>query len=81
MYHPLTWGQWLMGSHASQLSQRQRWEVIEYIKVLQQGGEMPSFDENGMPVQEETEEETPKKKPRKPSVQTGMEGMAINTEL
>jgi hypothetical protein len=36
-----------MGSHASQLSQKDRWLVIEYIKVLQNGGEMPEFDENG----------------------------------
>jgi len=47
MYHTLTYGKGLMGSHASQLSQKDRWLVIEYIKVLQQGGEMPEFDENG----------------------------------
>ena len=80
MYHTLTWGKGLMGSHASQLSQRQRWEVIEYIKVLQQGGEMPAFDENGMPVREEIKEEKPRTKPTKPSAPSGMEGMAINTE-
>lgn len=47
MFHTLTYGKGLMGSHASQLSQKDRWLVIEYIKVLQQGGEMPEFDENG----------------------------------
>lgn len=47
MYHTLTYGKGLMGSHASQLSQKDRWLVIEYIKVLQQGGDMPEFDENG----------------------------------
>ena len=36
-----------MGSHASQLSQKDRWLVIEYIKVLQNGGDMPEFDDNG----------------------------------
>ena len=80
MYHTLTWGKGLMGSHASQLSQRQRWEVIEYIKVLQKGGEMPAFDENGLPMPEEDEPKEPKVKPRKPSAPAGMEGMAINTE-
>ena len=40
-----------MGSHASQLSQKDRWLVIEYIKVLQQGGEMPEFDESGNVVE------------------------------
>jgi hypothetical protein len=40
-----------MGSHASQLSQKDRWLVIEYIKVLQNGGEMPEFDEAGNVVE------------------------------
>ncbi|MGB0423190.1 MAG: c-type cytochrome [Flavobacteriales bacterium] len=47
MYHTLQYGKGLMGSHASQMSQKDRWKVIEYIKVLQQGGEMPEFDDNG----------------------------------
>lgn len=42
MFHTLTYGKGLMGSHASQLSQRDRWLVIEYIKVLQNGGTMPT---------------------------------------
>ena len=41
MFHTLAHGKGLMGSHASQLSQYERWMVIEYIKVLQNGGEMP----------------------------------------
>jgi len=51
MYHTLTYGKGLMGSHASQLSQKDRWLVIEYIKVLQNGGEMPEFDEAGNVVE------------------------------
>jgi mono/diheme cytochrome c family protein len=51
MYHTLTYGKGLMGSHASQLSQKDRWLVIEYIKVLQKGGEMPEFDEAGNVVE------------------------------
>lgn len=51
MYHTLTYGKGLMGSHASQLSQKDRWLVIEYIKVLQNGGEMPEFDANGNVVE------------------------------
>lgn len=51
MYHTLTYGKGLMGSHASQLDQRDRWLVIEYIKVLQNGGEMPTFDESGNAVE------------------------------
>ena len=55
MYHTLTYGKGLMGSHASQLSQKDRWLVIEYIKVLQQGGEMPDFDESGNVVESATD--------------------------
>ena len=81
MYHTLTWGKGLMGSHASQLSQRQRWEVIEYIKVLQVGGEMPEFDENGMPLPAESNPES-KEEPKAPAAPAmGMGGMADNTEF
>ena len=78
MYHTLTWGKGLMGSHASQLSQRQRWEVIEYIKVLQTGGEMPEFDENGMPMAPSEEPEGDDETPAAPVAPAGMEGMADN---
>ena len=80
MYHTLTWGKGLMGSHASQLSQRQRWEVIEYIKVLQQGGEIPEFDENGMPIPAGETKEEPSE-PAAPAATGGMEGMAVNTDF
>jgi mono/diheme cytochrome c family protein len=78
MYHTLTWGKGLMGSHASQLSQRQRWEVIEYIKVLQQGGEMPEFDENGMPMAPSETPESEDEPAAAPAAPAGMEGMADN---
>ncbi|MEO0403488.1 MAG: cytochrome c [Bacteroidota bacterium] len=47
MYHTLQWGKGLMGSHASQINQKERWQVIQYIMVLQKGGEMPEFDDEG----------------------------------
>lgn len=47
MYHSIQYGKGLMGSHASQLSQKERWQVIQYVQVLQNGGTMPEFDENG----------------------------------
>jgi len=58
MYHTLQYGKGLMGSHASQMSQRDRWMVIEYIKILQQGGEMPEFDDNGNVLASAAEPET-----------------------
>jgi mono/diheme cytochrome c family protein len=47
MYHSIQYGKNLMGSHASQLSQLERWQIIEYVKVLQAGGKMPEFDAAG----------------------------------
>ncbi len=38
MFHSLTYGKNTMGSYASQLSTRQRWEVIAYIKIKQGAG-------------------------------------------
>jgi len=39
MFHTITYGKGVMGSHASQLNKEERWQVIEYVKVLQKGGE------------------------------------------
>jgi mono/diheme cytochrome c family protein len=35
MFYSLTYGKNLMGSYASQLTAKQRWEVITYIKIKQ----------------------------------------------
>jgi mono/diheme cytochrome c family protein len=40
MYHTLTFGKGMMGSHASQLNPKERWMVIQYVKYLQNGGSM-----------------------------------------
>lgn len=35
MFHSITWGKNLMGSHASQLNQTERWKIVHYIQKLQ----------------------------------------------
>ena len=35
MYHTLQYGKNKMGSYASQLSRKQRWEIVQYIRTLQ----------------------------------------------
>ncbi|HIN40856.1 MAG TPA: cytochrome c [Flavobacteriales bacterium] len=55
MYHTLTYGKGLMGSHTSQISQKGLWQLIQYVQVLQNGGDMPVFDENGVAILSETE--------------------------
>jgi mono/diheme cytochrome c family protein len=37
MFYSVAYGKNLMGSYASQLSRKQRWQVIAYIKAKQQG--------------------------------------------
>ncbi len=48
MFHSITYGKGLMGQHASQLNQLERWQVVQYVKCLQQGVSNPEFDEKGM---------------------------------
>jgi mono/diheme cytochrome c family protein len=47
MYHTITYGKGMMGSHASQLTPKERWTVIQYVMYLQNGGSMtkPSAEE------------------------------------
>jgi mono/diheme cytochrome c family protein len=35
MFHTVTYGKGLMGSHASQLSKTERWKIIHYVQKLQ----------------------------------------------
>lgn len=41
MYYSITYGRNLMGSYASQLSPKQRWEIVYFIKNKQAGGKTP----------------------------------------
>lgn len=45
MFHTLTYGKGVMGSHASQLSKKERWQIIMHVKTLQGNTEVP--DTNG----------------------------------
>ncbi len=45
MFWTITYGKNLMGSHASQLEQNDRWKIIQYIQTLQKlGGDVASAD-------------------------------------
>ncbi len=49
MFHSVTYGKGQMGSYASQLSTRQRWMVVAYVKSKQSadGGSAPAADSTG----------------------------------
>lgn len=38
MFHSITYGKGQMGSYASQLTPKQRWEIVTYIRTKQSGG-------------------------------------------
>jgi mono/diheme cytochrome c family protein len=40
MFQTITYGKGMMGSHASQLTKKERWTVIQYVKYLQNGSKM-----------------------------------------
>lgn len=47
MYHTLYYGKGLMGSHASQINAKERWQVIQWVKCLQLGITDPQYDDAG----------------------------------
>jgi hypothetical protein len=52
MFYSLTYGKNLMGSYASQLTAKQRWEVITYIKIKQ--GKIKQADAPASAAQDST---------------------------
>lgn len=40
IFHTLTYGKGMMGSHASQLNKEERWLVTRYVQYLQNGGKL-----------------------------------------
>lgn len=53
VYHVITYGKGVMGSHATQLNPEERWEVISYVIRLGRGGEKHSDwmkKQNAQPV-------------------------------
>lgn len=47
MFYSIAYGKNLMGSYASQLSTKQRWQIVHYIKTQQGKGGTPSADTAG----------------------------------
>jgi len=43
MFHSITYGKNVMGSHASQLNKEERWKVVHYIQTLQKVGNEDSI--------------------------------------
>lgn len=48
VYHVITYGKGMMGSHAIQLDPEERWKVIMYVERLAQGGEPWSVRQSKM---------------------------------
>jgi mono/diheme cytochrome c family protein len=56
MFHSITYGRNLMGSHASQLSHEERWKIIHYVQTLQRVGNQDDNLEEGEEVNNGTED-------------------------
>ncbi len=41
MFHSITYGKGIMGSHAGQLNKEERWKVIQYVRFLQNDKKSP----------------------------------------
>lgn len=50
MYHSINYGKNLMGSYAPQLSRKQRWQMVQYIRSLQPKPEAAGEDAAGAPA-------------------------------
>lgn len=53
MFHTITYGKNLMGSHASQLNNEERWKVIRYVQTLQ-GNDMAMDGKESIEEEEST---------------------------
>lgn len=63
IFHTLMYGKGLMGSHASQLSQEERWALVHYVQKLQKLGEpVAAMDSTAVVAVAEKKEATVKKK-------------------
>jgi mono/diheme cytochrome c family protein len=54
VYHVITYGKGVMGSHATQLNPEERWKVVAYVERLGAGGDPISVRGAGKPVQDST---------------------------
>lgn len=44
MFYSVTYGKGLMGAHASLIDKKERWQVVMYVRALQNGGDYPIGD-------------------------------------
>lgn len=74
MFHTITYGKGLMGSHASQLNQEERWKLVHYIraKFMEKA---PAMDSSAVApvevVEEELEAEAPVEESAEANNETG----------
>lgn len=45
MFYSITYGKGLMGGHASLIDKKERWQVVLYVRALQNGGSYPTGEE------------------------------------
>ncbi|MBL7891389.1 MAG: cytochrome c [Bacteroidia bacterium] len=56
IFHTMTFGKGLMGSHASQLTQEERWKLVHYVQKLQHINDAPAADSTKTAMAKSAEE-------------------------
>ncbi|MCC6690263.1 MAG: cytochrome c, partial [Bacteroidia bacterium] len=54
IFHSMTYGKGLMGSHASQLTQEERWKLVHYVQKLQHINDKPAASDSTATASSET---------------------------
>jgi len=54
IFHTITYGINLMGSHASQVNPEERWKIVQYIHQLQKGSGVAMTDSTAAPAAQDT---------------------------
>ncbi len=54
MFHTITYGKGMMGSHSGQLNAEERWKVILWIEALRNGGSYPMLMDSSMAMPTDT---------------------------
>lgn len=61
IFHTMTYGKGLMGSHASQLTQDERWKLVHYVQKLQHANDAPAAADSTKTAMAKPVEENKKK--------------------
>jgi len=63
IFFSITYGRNLMGPHASQINQEDRWKLVRYVQTLQDKDAMEKYNNKGATEEEQVSEEADSETP------------------